>query len=102
MSDEQLLTEITKLREAINRVEQMVSKMWTERRYMTIPQASKYYSISESRLRLLCKNDVIAGCYAAMNVNAKKIHYTIDTLKLDELIEQGGMIAFQLNKYMKR
>lgn len=101
MSDQEIITELGKLKTAVNRVESMLSRMQLTKRYMTIPEAAKHYSISESRFRLLCKDDIIEGCYSLMNVNAEKKHYIIDSLKLDEMIDKGGMIAFVLNKYMK-
>lgn len=102
MEDQKIIETLTKLEKKVTSVHELILKLCETKRYMSIPEAAKYYSMSENRLRQLCKDDVIEGCYSAMNTNVKKKHYTIDTQKLDELIDKGGMIAFVVNKYMTR
>lgn len=103
MNDTTTLIELlVTLKEKVERMEGMLCKLTDNARYMNIPQAAKHYRISEERLRAMCINNIIEGCYFLLNNNNNKKHYMIDTHKLDELLDQGGIISFQVRKYQRK
>ena len=78
-----------------------MSRLMSKKRLMSIPDASKHYGLTEQRLRILCRKNIIEGCYSLISETPKNKHYIIDSVKLDELLSQGGVIALQLRKYQK-
>ena len=88
----------------LNEIKQLrkdVAMLLNQRRYMNIPEAANCFGFTQERLRILCRDNIIEGCYSLISETPKNKHYIIDSVKLDELLSQGGVIALQLRKYQK-